>query len=234
MENVEKIKLVKSMITRAEKLLIELENIYKNDLNRKYISDEALNVTHEVIEKCSNILDIIMTLVFEQNIKPHLDQVPKKGGYFPIANDEHSYKSCLGKWNATNLDVISPETDRKLRSLQPFVHCKNKIFSRIRQLANKKHTGLVPQIRKEQSRVTVSQPSVGSVSWGPGVTFGNGVSVMGIPIDPRTQRPVHNIGAEVTVETWVSFHFSEGDEDALAFCKAAVVATSDAMNILLH
>lgn len=74
----------------------------------------------------------------------------------------------------------------------------------------------------------------GSVSWGPGVTFGSGVSVMGVPIDPKTQMPAHTRGIHVSVENWVSFHFEEGGEDALSFCKTAIEDVRRAVSTLMN
>ena len=99
-------------------------------------------------------------------------------------------------------------------------------------LANKKHASLEPQVRKVQRRVNVTRQGQGGVSWGPGVTFGSGVSVMGAPIDPLTQLPVPTAGVDVAIEKWVSFHFKEGGEDALIFCQAAIQAARRAVQTL--
>lgn len=224
--------LLNSMITRAETLLGELEKVYTRDLAAREVTPEALNITHEIVEKCSNILDQAMTLAYETQIKPKLLTPPKRGGYFPAASDEQSYRSALGQWQAANLDALVPDLDRKLRLLQPFSHPSNAIFGRIKVLANKKHAGLAPQVRKEQERVNVSRRGQGGVSWGPGVTFGPGVRVMGAPIDPRTQLPIPTAGVDVTVEKWVSFHFEEGGEDALTFCRDAIRAARRVMQTL--
>lgn len=139
----------------------------------------------------------------------------------------------MGQWGAADLETIAVTVDAKVRSLQPFVSPQNKVFARIRALANKKHTSLAPQKRIEEKRVNVTSPSGGGVSWGPGVTFGPGVSVMGVPIDPRTQMPAHSRGINIEVETWVSFQFEDGGENALAFCKSAVVAAQRVVDTLL-
>lgn len=223
---------LESMVERADRLLADLRSVYQRDLHEKSISMEALNLTHEVIEKCSNTLDQCMTALFESEIRPKLTNLPKRGGYFPAASDDASYRSTMGQWGTSKPEELIPDTDAKLRSLQPFTDDSNNIFGRIRAVANKKHTGLTPQIRREQRRVNVSS-SQGGVSWGPGVTFGTGVRVMGVPIDPRTQMPAHSQGVDVTVETWVSFHLEDGGEDAYAFCCDAVAATRRALSVLL-
>jgi len=229
----EQIDLIESMLTRANMLVSELEQAYHHDLEAKKVSDEARNLTHEVLEKCSNILDQTMTVFFEHEIKQYLTELPKRGGYFPTAKDEKSYRSSLGQWKASQLAMLAPMLDAKLRSLQPFADPKNVIFSRMRDLANRKHTGLAPQKRSEDRRVNVASAGGGSVTWGQGVTFGSGVSVMGVPIDPRTQMPAHTQGISVKVEKWISFHFDDNGDDALSFCQESVRAARRAVETLL-
>ncbi len=181
---------LKSMLDRADALVNELEKEYDNCLHGKEVSSEALILTHEVVEKCSNILDQLMTLAWTVRIKPNLQTLPKRGGYFPAARDEESFRSSMGQWQALNIDTLDTDLSRVLRSYQPMTDSKNEWISVLRDLAAKKHTGLEPQTRREDRRVTVEDAGSGSVSWGPGVTFGGGVSAMGAPIDPQTQMPV--------------------------------------------
>jgi len=224
--------LLHSMIDRAGKLTQELKTIYDRDLSNKEVSAEALNLTHEIIEKCSNSLDQSMSLLFERSIKPHLTDLPKKGGYFPAGKDEHAYKSTLGQWNASDLQNIAPEIDDRLRSLQPFTASRNAIYAQIKAFAAHKHTGLRPQTRNEQRRVNVTRPGQGGVSWGPGVKFGQGVHVMGVPINPATQMPAHSEGINIDVEVWVSFLIEETGQNALDFCNAAIGAARAAIEAL--
>lgn len=230
----EEVALLNSMMGRADKLLDELRTTYERDLVAQSVSLEAMNLTHEVVEKCANILDQAMTALFEYTIKPLLSELPKRGGYFPAAETEHAYRSALGQWKATNLDVLAPEVDKKLRSLQPFTDRRNAIFVRVRGLASAKHTGLKPQIKYVQRRVNITGSGGGSVSWGRGVTFGAGVSVMGVPINPTTQMPAHSRGIDVSFENWVSFHFKDGGEDALNFCKASIDNVRRAVSTLIN
>lgn len=234
MTNDNEISLLYSMMDRADKLVAELKAVYNRDLAAKNVSPEALNLTHEIIEKCSNTLDQSMSLLFQREIKPRIQNPPKKGGYFPAGKDENAYRSTLGQWNATDLQTINADADAKLRSLQPFTNGKNAIYARIKEFASHKHTGLRPQIRTEQKRVNVTRPGVGGVSWGPGVTFGGNVSVMGVPINPKTQMPAHNHGIDVKVDIWVNFLIEGTRDDAAGFCTSAIASTRLAIKTLFE
>ena len=57
------------------------------------------------------------------------------------------------------------------------------------------------------------------------MTFGGGVSVMGAPINPATQRIVPTPGVTEKIETWVSFVIEGYHVNAAGFCKEACQKT---------
>lgn len=75
----ERLELLESMVRRAGQLASELEQVYNRDLAAKSVSADARNLTHEVIEKCSNIMDQAMSLYFERAIKPVIPQPRDRG-----------------------------------------------------------------------------------------------------------------------------------------------------------
>jgi len=106
-----------------------------------------------------------------------------------------------------------------LESVQPY---QDPWLGQFNKLNNhNKHQDLVEQTRTEAKQVTVSRGG-DSVSWGPGVSFGSGVSVVGVPIDPRTQVPVPNTVAKTEVVIWVDFRFKEIDQPVLPFVEASI------------
>jgi hypothetical protein len=110
---------------------------------------------------------------------------------------------------------------------QPFSSKENQLLDILAKIAAEgKHVRLTPQKRTEAHRIKVSRPGGGSVSWdASSVKFGAGVSVMGAPIDPRTQRIVQTPGVTEEVEIWVSFVFNDYAVNALGFCKEACQKT---------
>lgn len=224
-----------SQIERSFHLLEQLDEVYRRDLHEKCVSDDAKILTHEVIEKCSNILDQAMSFLFDERIKPKLSVLPQRGGYYPATADEQGYKSTLGQWKASDLGRIAPEIDAKLRSLQPFVDPRNAIYKRIKDIAAKKHTGLLPQTKLENKTVRAQRIGGGPmVQWNPAaVRFGPGVRIAGVPVNPQTQLPEPNQNVDVTITVWVRFLLEDSGEDAFALCRDAVDATKAAVNTLL-
>ena len=100
---------------------------------------------------------------------------------------------------------------------------ENKWLNRFNKINNEnKHSDLVEQVRTETKQVSVTNPAGGSVSWGPGVTFGAGVQIMGVPIDPQTQLPVPNNIVKTEIITWVDFKFNNVDVSALWLLKESL------------
>ena len=208
-------------LDRADKILADLNLEYQKALGAKVVSDCAINYTHEVAERLRSVLDRIARAYFERHVAPTLsdDEKEKALVYFPITESEQSFRSVLGRWRSKTLSTDHLDLQKYLESLQPYANQDNLWLKTLNSLAlQSKHIDLVPQIRVEERRITVSSPQGGFVSYGSGVTFGSGVSIMGAPVDPRTQRIGSNTGLTETIEKWVSFLIEGYNVNAASFC----------------
>lgn len=217
------------MLARADELLIELEDEYNNCLKAQNITERAKNLTHEVLEKLRSALDHTMMIVWNKYIAPNLSEQDKSRArvYFPIVGNSNALRSTLGRGCMADLDKVHKNLYDFVLKQQPFSCGENQWLDLLAQIAAEgKHVRLTPQKRKENYRIKVSGPEGGSVSWDPSsVRFGHGVSVMGVPIDPITQRIVPTPGVTEQAETWVSFIFESYGINALGFCKDACQKT---------
>ena len=175
-------------------------------------SSVSLKSIEELYDKCLHEQTIPNTLLVEikdylGNLRSPLDYLNGKitgsARYFPICDHQNDFQARYSQINATTRSV--------LEKYQPY---NNQAWFRWFNVLNNKnkHVALTPQRRTEYIQKRVSHPSGGSVSWGPGVTFGSGVSIMGVPIDSRTQMPVPNNMVTTEVITWVDFVFDNGGE----------------------
>ena len=106
-----------------------------------------------------------------------------------------------------------------LESIQPY---KDPWLGQFNKLNNhNKHQDLVEQVRTETRHVSVSDGE-GSVAWTSGAVFIGNVSVMGVPIDPRTQLPVPNKLVKTQVVVWVDFRFKEPSLPVLSFTEKSI------------
>lgn len=213
---------IQSQLDRAKELLQELENACNADLQAKDVSGKTKNLSQEVLTKIKHLLDQSIYKFFEKYFLYNLSKAEKKSAkvYFPIVSKKEDLKSVLGRAKMGDVETKHKDFYKFIDSIQPY----NQDYLWLKHLADfasEKHIRLTPQTKTETRRVTVSRGG-GSVSWGPGVTFGSGVSVMGVPIDPATQMPVPNNIAETKVENWVSFLFEGSNVNVLGLCKKAV------------
>lgn len=213
---------IKSQIDRAKMLLKEFEQSAQADLAKQEISTTTKNLTQEVLLKMNRLFDQTWRVFFVKYYAPKLskEEIEKTKIYFPIAQKSEDLKAALGRCKIADLGSDYPEVYKWLESVQPYNPNQNWL-SLCKKYADDSHIQLTPQTRTETRQVSVSSGS-GSVSWGPGVTFGSGISVMGVPIDPRTQMPVPNNIVKTEIQQWVSFSFSGTEINVLWLCKNAV------------
>jgi hypothetical protein len=175
---------INAVLGKAEKILKEIEGAYNGCLSKQTIDMDMLVEIKDFFTNLRSALDYLSNRVLNIN--------------FPICDTELQF----GK----NLHEVQDALKISFLKWQPFKG--NPWLKNFRILTNKnKHVTLIPQTRTEAIQTTISHPRGGAVSWGPGVTFGSGVSVMGVPIDPRTQLPVPNNIVETKRTIWVSFVF---------------------------
>jgi len=216
---------IRSIIDRAEELLNDLELEYNECLSSHNVSERAINITHEVLEKLRNGLDQSMRLFWEKFICPLLTDKEREKArvYFPITDKGlEAFHSILGQGKMKDLNTTHPRMYSFLLDLQPFRSTDNKWLFNLREIANKgEHINLIPQTRIEViNQINISDNNRNSISWNPSnVTFGSGVGVLNAPIDPNTQRIIPTPGITEQIEVWVSFILEDYGINALGFCK---------------
>ena len=214
-------------LDRTGELLRELKAEYNKSLQDKLISEQAVHLTHEVCERLRSVLDRLARRYWETHVSRDINAEDRAAAsvYFPVVDDLNAFDSVLGRWRWKSVRQQHQKIYDYLLERQPFKAKENHWLKVLNDVSVQgKHIDLVPQSRVEETRVTVKSKG-GSVSWGPGVTFGSGVYIMGAPVDPRTQRIVPTSGVTESVETWVSFLIEEHGVNALGFCKESLVNT---------
>ncbi len=213
-------KSIEALLARAKQDLAELKKAYDASLHEKHVREDLKVSIKNIYENLRSCLDYIAHDTFEKFCAP--SKKPDRL-YFPIRQTATEFKSTVSKAFPA-LETAAPGLYACLEAVQPYESVWLGKFNKLNN--HNKHQDLVEQTRTEARQVTVSRGG-GSVSWGPGVTFGSGVSVMGVPIDRRTQMPVPNAVAKTEVVTWVDFRFSEIDEPVLGFTESSIAAVED-------
>jgi len=201
---------IKALISKAESNFKDLKIEYERSLHEKHVREELKVDIKNIFENLRSCLDYLARDIFETHCASAKEPTRL---YFPIRQTEKEFSNVLAA-DFPGLASASPITYQIIETVQPY---NNPWLGQFNKLNNhNKHQDLVEQTRTEQRHVSVSRGG-GSVSWGPGVTFGSGVSVMGVPIDPQTQMPVPNKVTKTEVTIWVDFKFAEIGQSVLPF-----------------
>lgn len=206
---------IEALIRRAR---VELENVkrsYEASLHEKHVSEDLKVSIKTIFEHLRSCLDYLAHDIRELKC---VGAGPIDRLYFPIRPSAKEFLQAVEK-DFPGLAADHPSLFSILEAVQPYNEPWLGQFNRLNN--QNKHEDLVEQTRTERRQVTVSRGG-GAISWGPGVTFGGGVRVMGVPIDPRTQMPVPNRETATTVTTWVDFRFAENDQLVLPFLETSI------------
>jgi hypothetical protein len=176
---------------------------YEADLAAKQVSTDLLYAIRNIVQDAQSALDWTATAV-----KDKFYPGSKWRPYFPLAKDAAAFPAELEK-QIKGLAADHPAIAAAFERQQPYQH-GNTELGYLHALAKvNKHQDFTPQTRQEQQRVDVQFGS-GSVSFDPAaVTFGSGVSIGGVPVDPRTQRPVPHPSQTVTETIYVDWRFND-------------------------
>ena len=218
---------IEALIKKSRESFIDLREAYEKSLHEKTIREDLRVDIKNIFENLRSCLDYLAQELFETHCAGH--HKPDRL-YFPIRSSSADFSQVVGRDFPGLMAVCRPAYDY-LESIQPYHAPWLGQFNRLNN--ENKHQNLSEQTRTESRTVSVTHPGGGGVSWGPGVTFGGGVSVMGVPIDPRTQLPVPNNLVQTTITTWVDFRFAEIDQSALHFVELSINNVEAAFKELL-
>jgi len=207
---------IEALLRKAKQDSSSLKAAYEASLHEKHVREDLKVAIKNIFENLRSCLDYMAQDIFDA----HSSAAKKPDRlYFPIRSTPVEFSTAVTR-DFPGLTASSQAVVAAMEAAQPYRDPWLGQFDKVNNL--NKHQDLVEQTRTEVRHVTVSRGG-GSVSWGPGVTFGAGVSVMGVPIDPRTQMPVPNNEVRTEVQIWVDFRFKEIDQPVLSFVELSQV-----------
>jgi hypothetical protein len=207
---------IEAVLLKARQDFIDLKRAYELSLREKTVREDLKVEIKNIFENLRSCLDYIAHDVFE-GLYP-ATKTPDRL-YFPIRQTRLEFDQAL-KRDYPNIENANKAVYDLLEAIQPYHDQWLGQFNRLNN--DNKHQDLVEQTRSEAQHVTVSRPGVGSVSWSPGVTFSGNVSVMGVPIDPKTQLPIPNNLVKTEVVIWVDFRFKDNGLSVLPFIETSL------------
>jgi hypothetical protein len=193
---------IETLLAKARSQIEQIRREYEKSLHAKSI-DPALRV--DIKNACENLrsaLDYLATDIREA----YCAGAPRRSFYFPILPDRETFDARLEQW-FPGLKAAAPSLVNELEALQPY-HPNQAWLGQFNRLNREnKHGDLVEQTRVEIKETTVARDG-SALTWKSNVTFGPGVSILGAPIDPKTQLPVAGSPVKVKQVIWVDFQFA--------------------------
>ncbi len=210
---------IDALLARSSEDLAKIESGYEASLAGKQIAPALRIDIKNLCENLRSVLDYLACDIREA-FCPKAD--PNARFYFPILPDRPQFESRVDGW-FPELKAAAPDVWRQVEAVQPY-HAEFHWLGEINRVNNEnKHGQLVEQTRTEAQEVRVTTQGGGQVSWNPAnVRFGSGVSIGGVPVDPRTQMPVPHPLQRVDRITWVDFQFEGMGVSALGLLRQAV------------
>lgn len=211
---------IEALLNRADKTLPKINEEYEKALHAKTISADLRIDIKDYFGNLRSVLDYLAHDIVDKHC-PTAN--PKDILYFPIRADQTSFDNVMKK-SYPDLQTNCKSAYDILEALQPFKKPENSWLTHFNKLNNEnKHERLVAQKRTETKRVNIEIKSGGSVSWNPSsVTFGSGVFIGGVPVNPQTQMPNPSNTQTVTIETWVDFQFEDINVSAISLTKESL------------
>ena len=208
---------IRALLAKIDAQVGKIEAEYKESLYSQAI-DPELRV--DLKNACENLRSVLDYLAADIRDRYCPTASSSDRFYFPILPDKKTFNARIDQW-FPGLRRSAPAVVTALEEVQPF-QSDQEWLGQFNQVNNmNKHGDLVEQTRVESQRTKVTGQGGGQVSWGPGVTFGDGVSVMGVPVDPMTQLPVPHPSIKVERITWVDFQFAGIGVSAFGLLKQA-------------
>jgi hypothetical protein len=190
------------LLDKIDEGVAEVRAHYEADLAAKEVSDELLYAVSHVIQDYQAALDWTATAVNKK-------YGPKqRRPYFPLTGKPTDFAVKLED-QIKGLAAKEPGVAAAFERHQPYQPGRAEL-GYLHALARvNKHEDFTAQTRQEQRRIE-ALTGVGRVSWNPAqVTFGPGVSIGGVPVDPSTQRPIPHPSQTVTETIYVDWRFND-------------------------
>jgi hypothetical protein len=208
---------IDALFTKTKMQLVDIRAEYKKSLDAQNISDLLKVDIKNFFENLRSVLDYSAHSIREK-FCPSAN--PRNRFYFPILPDINSFTSQMNNWYPHLMNTC-PDIYNYLESIQPF-NSGNEWLGHFNKVNNEnKHGTLVEQTRHEEvKKITAKSPVGGEVSWDPSsVTYGSGVFIHGVQVDPATQLPEPSIHQTIEKTIWVDFRFLGINVSALSLIK---------------
>ncbi len=165
----------------ADEHLAEIESMYEASLRDKEVPGRLQALVRSFIAENRSAMEYVANALAKKHGNAG------RSVYWPNAKASGDFDAAFDK-SFPGIRTGHPKIAKKWEQVQSYQPGYEWIGVLMELSRENGHHELTPQTRTETVRREVHGPG-GSVAWDPGaMTFDSGVSIMGQPVDPRTQR----------------------------------------------
>lgn len=222
-----------SQIERVKELNSELKKELQNNLSSNEVTLKSRNITEEVFVKLRTILDkTIFYYLSRNNYNVNLSKV-----YFPISKTQNDFNSVIINYGLNNLSQDCPICYSYILGFQPFSSKDKEILTILQEKGSKeKHQFLIKEKKETTYARTTFHSSTGNVSWSrQNAHFGNGVQVLGVPINPTTQEPAFIPPTHQLIRHYeISIKLADKDLEISSLCDSLIKLVEEIVNKIIE
>ncbi len=209
-----------ALLNRAKEFFSELKEEHDRCIESGEITNRVKIITHDVLSKCRQALDLSWRMFWERIYAPNLTNNEREQSrvYFPVTNNPNGISSILGMAKIRDLEISNNQLFNFINDIQEFSNPNNSWLSDLRNLDNiAKHMKLINQNRQDFIFHDVKSNFV-NISWMESSKKSGHPKMLDSVIDPQTKRVRPNLDLIHDVEQIPRLMIEENKEDLLIYC----------------
>ena len=209
-----------ALLDRAKEFSLELKEEHDNCIESGKITNRIKIITHDVLSKCRQALDLSWKIFWERDYAPNLSNNEREQSkvYFPISKSPNGISSILGMAKIRDLEIRNNQLFNFINDIQKFSNPDNNWLLDLRNLDNTaKHIKLISQRQQELIFHDVKS-NLTHISWMESSKKSGYPKMLDPVIDPQTKRVRSNLGLIHDIEQIPRLMIEENREDLLIYC----------------
>lgn len=228
-----------ALVDHASDELARIRAAYEQALSAQSVSPALLIAIKNLCENLRSALDFVSVAIHERDCAGDTAKLNIAFPYAKATTTQQEFRETLVK-RFSGLDTTRPDLFQSFVDVQHFGSKGFTWLPAFIELNNEsKHQRLIPQVRREQRELHISNGGTGIVlGQGAAIVLGNGasVSVGGALIHGGQTVSTDNIpsmlGGKAEIVTWVSFHFETNNQPVIPLLMKATAGVREIVEML--
>jgi hypothetical protein len=226
------------LVNHASDELTKIRFAYEQGLSAKSVSPAMLISIKNLIDNLRSSLDFVSVAAHEKFCSGDTAELKPSFPYAKTTTTQQEYRELLSKRFA-GLDVSCPDLFQGLIDVQHFGAKGFTWLPVFIELNNEsKHQRLIPQIRRKQLKLQISDGSTGivveegaAIILGTSATVSVGAALINGDQTASTDSIPNMQGGKAEIITWVSFYFESNNQPVLPLLTKATAGVKEIVEL---